>query len=98
MGLVGAFVLLVMGATLSIEKLDTAGQIVTTLALLAGYVVTALGFSTIYRATVQLSLWRLGTESLQLSGLSALDTVKANGRPSSALGEGLADALNVGSY
>src|SRR5262249_20829305 len=98
MGLVGAFVLLVMGATLSIEKLDTAGQIVTTLALLAGYVVTALGFSTIYRATVQLSLWRLSTESLQLSGLSALDTVKANGRPSSALGEGLADALNVGSY
>jgi hypothetical protein len=37
-------------------------------------------------------------ESLQLSGLSVLETVKARGRPSSALGEGLADALNVGGY
>ena len=66
--------------------------------LVAGYVVTALGFSTIYRATVLLSLWQLGMESLELSGLSALEKVKATGRPSSALGEGLADALNVGSY
>ena len=45
---------------------------------------------------VLLSLWQLGMESLQLSGLSALDRVKASGRPSSALGEGFADALNVG--
>jgi uncharacterized membrane protein YjgN (DUF898 family) len=98
MGIVGAFSLGVMGVTVSIEKVDTANQIVATLALLVGYVVTALGFSTIYRATVLLSLWQLGMESLQLSGLSALETVKARGRPSSALGEGLADALNVGSY
>jgi hypothetical protein len=37
-------------------------------------------------------------ESLQLSGLSALERVKAAGGPSSALGEGMADALNVGGY
>ena len=77
---------------------DASGQIATTLVLLIGYVVTALGFSTIYRATVLFSLWQLGMESLQLSGLSALEKVKASGRPSSAFGEGLADALNVGSY
>lgn len=76
----------------------TAGEIAATAVLLVGYVIAALGFSTIYRATVMLSLWRLGMESLQLSGLSALDSVKADGRPSSALGEGLADALNVGGY
>ena len=76
----------------------TAGEIAATVVLLVGYVVAALGFSTIYRATVMLSLWRLGMESLQLSGLSALDRVKAGGRPSSAFGEGLADALNVGGY
>jgi uncharacterized membrane protein YjgN (DUF898 family) len=62
------------------------------------YVVLMLGFSTVYRATVMLSLWRLGMESLQLSGLSALDRVKATGKAASALGEGLADALNVGGY
>jgi len=98
MGAIGAFVLGVMGTAFSIGRVDTADQIATILALLAGYVVTALGFSTIYRATVLLSLWQLGMESLQLSGLSALETVKARGRPSSALGEGLADALNVGGY
>jgi hypothetical protein len=37
-------------------------------------------------------------ESLQLSGLSAIENVNATGQPSSAIGEGLADALNVGSY
>jgi uncharacterized membrane protein YjgN (DUF898 family) len=79
-------------------RLGAGGEVAATLAGLAGYVIMALGFSTIYRATVQLSLWQLGMESLQISGLSALETVKATGRPSSALGEGLADALNVGGY
>ena len=65
---------------------------------LVGYVIVALGYSTIYRATVLLSLWQLGMESLQLSGLEALDRVKAVGKASSPLGEGLADALNVGGY
>jgi uncharacterized membrane protein YjgN (DUF898 family) len=96
MGIVGAVVLVTMGVNLG--KVDAAGQIAVTLTLLVGYVITALGFSTIYRATALLSLWQLGMESLQLSGLSALEKVKATGRPSSALGEGLADALNVGSY
>ncbi len=76
----------------------TRGEIAATITVLGGYVVIALGFSTIYRATVLLSLWQIGMESLQLSGLSTLEQVKASGRPSSALGEGLADALNVGGY
>lgn len=83
---------------LSKAGFGTQGEIITTAILLVGYVAIALGFSTIYRATVLLSLWQLGVESLQLSGLATLERVKATGRPSSALGEGLADALNVGGY
>jgi uncharacterized membrane protein YjgN (DUF898 family) len=97
-GIAGAIALVLVGALAGAAKLGAGGEIVATLFLLAGYVVTALGFSTIYRATVLLSLWQLGLESLQLTGLSALEKVKATGRPSSAIGEGLADALNVGSY
>lgn len=97
-GIIGAIVLFMAGVVVSLVKFDTAGQIATALLLLVGYVIAALGFSTIYRATVQLSLWQLGMESLELSGLSALEKVRAGGRPSSALGEGLADALNVGGY
>jgi uncharacterized membrane protein YjgN (DUF898 family) len=97
MGIVAAVVLGMIGAATSIG-VGTAGEITATLAALIGYVIAALGYSTIYRATVLLSLWQLGMESLQLSGLSGLERVKATGRPSSAIGEGLADALNVGGY
>jgi hypothetical protein len=54
--------------------------------------------SYVLAATAMLSLWQLGVESLHLSGLKILDHVTASGRPSSALGEGLADALNVGGF
>ncbi|MEJ2624490.1 MAG: DUF898 family protein [Pseudolabrys sp.] len=76
----------------------TGGELAAIAVLLVGYVIVALGFSTAYRATVLLSLWQLVMESLHLSGLTALERVKATGRASSALGEGLADALNVGGY
>ena len=75
---------------------STTGEILSMLAALGGYVVAALGYSTIYRATVLFSLWRLGMESLQLSGVAVLDNVQAGGRAGSPLGEGLADALHVG--
>jgi uncharacterized membrane protein YjgN (DUF898 family) len=97
MGVIALIVLTMLGAA-SIGQMGPVGEITATLAGLAGYVIAALGYSTIYRATVLFSLWRLGMESLQLSGLSALESVKATGRPSSAIGEGLADALNVGGY
>ena len=64
----------------------------------AFYVMIALGFSTIYQGTVKLALWRCSVETLNLAGLAVLDRVKAAGAPSSAVGEGLADALNVGGF
>jgi hypothetical protein len=98
LAIAGTVALIVIGVVVGKETGGTAGEILATVTLLVGYVVAALGFSTIYRATVLLSLWQLGMESLQLSGLSALETVTATGGPSSPLGEGLADALNVGGY
>jgi hypothetical protein len=37
-------------------------------------------------------------ESIALEGAAVLDGVNAEGTPSSAVGEGLADALNVGGF
>jgi uncharacterized membrane protein YjgN (DUF898 family) len=62
------------------------------------YVAMMLGFSTIYQATAKLTLWRRGVESIELTGADALSRVTAEGAPSSAVGEGLADALNVGGF
>jgi uncharacterized membrane protein YjgN (DUF898 family) len=60
------------------------------------YVVMMLGLSTIYQVVAKQRLWRLSFETAELSGLQALDNVKAEGAASSAFGEGLADALDVG--
>lgn len=90
--------LMAVGSLSGDDHSSPAGEIAATGILIGAYVIAVLGFSTIYRATVLLSLWQLGMESLQLSGLDALETVKASGLPSSALGEGLADALHMGGY
>jgi uncharacterized membrane protein YjgN (DUF898 family) len=96
--IVAVVVAFLIGALAGGDKSGLGDEIAATAILLGGYVIAALAFSTIYRATVLLSLWQLGMESLHLSGLSALAQVKATGRPSSAVGEGLADALNIGGY
>jgi uncharacterized membrane protein YjgN (DUF898 family) len=75
---------------------STHKEIVTTVAGLAAYVAIALGYSTIYQATIRLGLWRCVVESLDISNLSALEQVSAAGEPASPVGEGLADALRVG--
>jgi uncharacterized membrane protein YjgN (DUF898 family) len=71
-------------------------EIVTTVAGLAAYVAIALGYSTIYQATVKLGLWRCVVETLDVANVAALDQVSAAGAPASPVGEGLADALSVG--
>jgi uncharacterized membrane protein YjgN (DUF898 family) len=65
-------------------------------AAVVGYVAMMLGYSTIYQVVVKLRLWKLSFETVELSGLAALDDIKAAGVASSAFGEGLADALDVG--
>jgi hypothetical protein len=60
------------------------------------YVIAALAYSTIYQVTVKLRLWRHGFESTELKGIEVLDRVKAAPASATAIGEGFADALNVG--
>ncbi len=74
----------------------TSEEIFTTVLVLGAYVATALGYSTIYQATVKLGLWRCIVETLDISNSAALEYVTAAGEPASPVGEGLADALNVG--
>lgn len=74
------------------------GEILVTTGLLISYVVAALAYSTIYQVIVKLGFWRVSADSLELSGTTALDKVKAVGRPSSSIGEGMADALGVGGW
>jgi uncharacterized membrane protein YjgN (DUF898 family) len=71
-------------------------ELLATIITVGLYVVIALGASTVHQVAVTFALWRLGLQSAELSGADALNSVRAAGLPSSALGEGLADALGVG--
>jgi uncharacterized membrane protein YjgN (DUF898 family) len=63
---------------------------------IVAYVIYILGCSTIYQVVVKMQLWQVAVESVQVSGLAALDHVQATEATSSAVGEGLADALGAG--
>jgi len=63
---------------------------------IVAYVIYILGCSTIYQVVVKMRLWQVAVESVLISGLAALDHVQAGEATSSAMGEGLADALGAG--
>jgi hypothetical protein len=75
-----------------------AAQILGTIFGVVLYVAYLLAISTIYQVVVKLALWRLAVESLDVSNFHLVELVKAEGQQSSPFGEGLADALNVGSF
>jgi uncharacterized membrane protein YjgN (DUF898 family) len=65
-------------------------------ALAAYYFVFVVAFGTLYQVMVRLPLWRKAVESLDIANFQMVELVKAEGKASSAFGEGFADALDVG--
>lgn len=92
---VAGFIALLMWGAIA-ASLGGLSEIAGVFALVACYVIVMLGYSAIYQATVRLALWRHSMDTLDLQNLAVLDAVKATGRPGSPIGEGMADALNVG--
>jgi uncharacterized membrane protein YjgN (DUF898 family) len=96
LGLVGFAALLAIGGSEAVFGKGTISEVLTVVLPIGTYVIAALAYSTIYQATVKLRLWKLGFDTIELTGIDALEGVKAAGGAGSAVGEGLADALNVG--
>jgi len=94
---IGAAIALAIAGGLSLwVGKGVLGELLSTALLIGCYAMIALAYSTIYQATVKLRLWKTAFESIELSGLEVLEHVNAAGAAGSAVGEGLADALNVG--
>jgi uncharacterized membrane protein YjgN (DUF898 family) len=93
---VAAAVFAVIGFVFDTSDESRSAEIAIIVAMVGLYVVSALGLSTIYQATAKLALWRLTMQSAELTGAGVLHAVNAAGSAASPLGEGLADALNVG--
>jgi len=95
-GIMGAMLAGVVVGVVSLMHNPTVIQVVGAAIGLVLYVVVMIGSSTVYQVIVAAGLWRLGAQTAALTGEAALDGVRATGAASSALGEGLADALGVG--
>ena len=66
-------------------------------ASMAVYLVMAVGGWALYQMTIKLRIWRLAVDSISLAGFESIENVRADASlPSSAVGEGLADALGAG--
>jgi uncharacterized membrane protein YjgN (DUF898 family) len=95
-GIMGGLIVFAFVGIVRLAHNATLMQLIPSAILLVLYVVIMIGSSTIYQVIVAAGLWRLGAETSALSGEAALEGVRATGSASSALGEGLADALGVG--
>jgi hypothetical protein len=83
-------------AAFDFSKPSTPRDAAMAMAGVGAYVVYILACSTIYQVVVKFRLWQVAAESVVISGLATLDNVHAGAAASSALGEGLADALGGG--
>jgi uncharacterized membrane protein YjgN (DUF898 family) len=105
---IASFVLILLGAAgaaliwttgvLEKEWFSSVGEIATAILVVVIYVAFALGYATIYQVKVRLGLWRAVANSTGLSNPATLETISSVGAPASPVGEGLADALNVGGF
>lgn len=105
---IGSFALIVVGSAVAallwttgiLEKewFSNVGEIATAILGVVIYVAFALGYAAIYQVKVRLGLWRAVANSTGLSNLATLETISSVGAPASPVGEGLADALNVGGF
>jgi uncharacterized membrane protein YjgN (DUF898 family) len=96
-GIMGGMTVFAFVGVVSLMHNASVTQVVVGAISIVIYVVVMIGSSTIYQVIVAAGLWRLGAQTAALTGEAALDGVRATGTASSALGEGLADALGVGS-
>jgi uncharacterized membrane protein YjgN (DUF898 family) len=86
-----------VGTAVGLGAPDDVGQLVMVGAGVVAYLCMALGVWVLYQTTVKLRIWQLAVDSITLAGFERVASVRADvSLPSSAVGEGLADALGAG--
>ena len=75
-----------------------AGTAVVAVLGAVGYLAALLGYGVVRRLVFDRGLWALVAGTVTLTGLDALEQVTAEGAPAGSLGEGMADALDIGGF
>jgi uncharacterized membrane protein YjgN (DUF898 family) len=95
LAVVGGIVAAIFYATGMVGS-ETGGVLVA-IAVVIGYAAIAFSAWIVYQVTVRLGIWRITVDSVEIAGFDAVERVQADlTLPSSALGEGLVDALGAG--
>ncbi|WP_127144679.1 DUF898 family protein [Pelagibacterium montanilacus] len=83
----------------ALQAISTFGRgIGAVLAIVLGYLTVVTLYATLWEIVIGLGYWKLLAEGARIENVDAIETVRAHGAESPNIGEGLADALNVGSY
>jgi len=81
----------------AVKPREDVNQLLVVGSTMAVYLVMAVGVWVFYQMTIKLRVWRLAVDSISLAGFEAIEYVRADAsQPSSAVGEGLADAIGAG--
>lgn len=95
-GIIAAMVVAVAGvsgaALLNMEDLGVASIVATGLF----YVWALLSIGAIKRYFIERGLWRASVRTVSVTNLGSIEAAAAAGKPASGVGEGLADALDMG--
>lgn len=98
LGIVASGAITVGGFDLEVLLTHMQGSFVTLAAIVFGYLLLLAAFTMMAELFIGLGFWKLIATGARVSGLDSLRNVRARGEDTSLAGEGLADALNVGSY
>jgi hypothetical protein len=88
------------GATLQAAAVTRVlqGSFVDVALLVIGYLGLLATFAVLGEVILNLGYWRLVAQGAVISGVDSLRTVRASAEDPSLMGEGIANALNLGSY
>lgn len=73
-------------------------SLVTLASIVLGYLLLLGAFNLMSELFIVLGFWKLIARGASVTGLDSLDDVRARAEDKALVGEGLADALNVGAY
>ncbi|MDF2120542.1 DUF898 family protein [Roseiarcaceae bacterium H3SJ34-1] len=97
-GVVAGLFYVSFGEFKSFADLPLGAKIASGIAIVAGYLLLGLTIGVVQRFYSQHEVWRAVVGSLTIQGVASLDGVAARGEAANALGEGLADGLDVAGF
>jgi len=97
-GVIGGLFYVMVGDPKNFMHFPIGAKIAGVVAIMFAYLSLGLSMGVVQRFYTQHEVWRAVVSSLTIQGVASLDGVAARGEAANALGEGLADGLDVAGF